>query len=72
MLFGIAIFTRAARGAAVNNGCDPLPEKFGLLCTEGAAGVHRYRATKFYTISLIFVGTLYETCCVSPFRHLEF
>jgi hypothetical protein len=64
MLFGIAIFTRAARGAAVNNGCDPLPEKFWLLCPIGAAEVYKYWR-------LIFVGTLYETCCVSPFRRLE-
>ena len=56
MLFGIAIFTRAARGAAVNNGRDPLPEKFGLLYTKGSAGVHRYRATKFCTMSLNICG----------------
>jgi hypothetical protein len=56
MLLGIATFTRASRGAAVNNGCDPLAEKFGFPCAKGAAGVLRYWATKFCTMSLNICG----------------
>jgi hypothetical protein len=65
-------FYTGARGAAVNNGCDPLPEEFGLLALkvqQECAGTGRQN---FARCRLIFVGTLYETYCKSPFRRLEF
>jgi hypothetical protein len=66
MLFCLAIFIRAARRAAVNNGCDQLPETFGLLDTKGGAGVHKYRATKFCIMSLNVCGySVWNLLCVS-------
>jgi hypothetical protein len=61
-----------ARGAAVNNGCDPLPEESGLLARKVQQEYTGTGRLNFARCRLIFVGTLYETHCMSPFMRLEF